>query len=103
MGVSSVEQYPYREIIIPDVPMSRLIQLSFVVLALLLSRTDLHAQADYRPGLFLEEDWKEIPAELPITREHVAGVHLELGLYGPGADQMNKRHHAQLGAGLYLE
>ena len=29
-------------------------------------------QADYRPGLFLREDWKEIPAELPVNQTHVA-------------------------------
>ena len=48
---------------------------------------------EYRPRLFFREDWKEIPAATPVTREHVANKDLVLSLYGPGADSIKKSHH----------
>lgn len=53
------------------------------------------AQADYRPGLFFREDWKEIPAQIPITPEHVANPDLIMSTYGPGADSLKKSNHEQ--------
>jgi hypothetical protein len=47
----------------------------------------------YRPSLFLREDWKEIPAATPVTQEHVANKDLFMGLYGPGCDSLKKSHH----------
>lgn len=47
----------------------------------------------YRPSLFLREDWKEIPAATPVTQEHVANKDLIMGLYGPGCDSLKKSHH----------
>lgn len=70
-------------------------KLLVAALLFLIPRLDVQAQADYRPGLFFEENWKEISAELPITPEHVANENLVLGLYGPGADGIKKSHHAQ--------
>jgi len=53
-----------------------------------------HAQANsYRPGLAFREDWKEIPAETPVTQEHVNNPLLKLNLYGPGKDSIKKSHH----------
>lgn len=49
--------------------------------------------ADYRPGIFFREDWKEIPAAIPITQEHVNHPDLLLRLYGPGCDSIKKSHH----------
>jgi len=49
--------------------------------------------AQERPGLFFREDWKEIPAELPITQNHVANPDLVLGLHGPGKAGIKKSHH----------
>ncbi len=49
--------------------------------------------AQERPGLFFREDWKEIPAALPITSEHVANPDLVLSLYGPGKTAIKKSHH----------
>lgn len=43
--------------------------------------------------LFFREDWKEIPAELPVTQNHVANNDLELMLYGPGKDLIKKSNH----------
>lgn len=60
----------------------------------ILITSSLHAQqADYRPGLFFREDWKEIPAEQPVNQNHVANDKLELHLYGPGKSFIKKSHH----------
>jgi hypothetical protein len=45
--------------------------------------------------LFYREDWKEIPAETPVTQEHVANPQLKLRLYGSARDQIKKSHHDQ--------
>lgn len=46
-----------------------------------------------RPGLFFREDWKEIPAAIPVTQEHLDNSDLILTLYGPGQDSIKKSHH----------
>ena len=51
--------------------------------------------AQNRPGLFFREDWKETPAETPVTQAHVANPDLLLGLYGPGKEGIKKSHHDQ--------
>jgi len=48
---------------------------------------------NYRPELFLREDWKEIPAATPVTQQHVSNSTLLLNLYGPGCDSIKKSHH----------
>jgi hypothetical protein len=55
----------------------------------------LTAFAQERPGLFLREDWKEIPAATPITQEHVSNSELTLSLHGPGRSGIRKSHHDQ--------
>ncbi len=52
-----------------------------------------HCSAQDRPGLLFREDWKEIPAEIPINQKHVANENLLLHLYGPGIDSLKKSHH----------
>jgi hypothetical protein len=52
-----------------------------------------YCTAQYRPSLFFREDWREIPAETPVTQKHVANKDLILGLYGPGCDSIKKSHH----------
>ncbi len=47
------------------------------------------------PPLYFREDFREIPAETPITREHVLNDDLVLGLHGPGRDLIKKSHHEQ--------
>jgi hypothetical protein len=47
----------------------------------------------YRPGLLFREDWKEIPAEIPLHGGHVSNADLIVGLYGPGKDSIKKSHH----------
>ena len=47
----------------------------------------------YRPGLFFRENFKEIPAEIPVSQKHVVNDDLTLSLYGPGQDSLKKSHH----------
>jgi hypothetical protein len=54
---------------------------------------EAHAQS--RPGIAFREDWKETPAALPITQEHVANPDLILTLHGPGVAGVKKSHHDQ--------
>ena len=51
------------------------------------------AMAQDRPGLFFREDWKELPAALPVTPEHVANPDLVFTLHGPGKAGIKKSHH----------
>jgi hypothetical protein len=48
-----------------------------------------------RPGLFFREDWKVMPAALPVTPDHVASPDLIMSLHGPGKDLIKKSHHDQ--------
>jgi hypothetical protein len=52
-------------------------------------------ESDYRPSLFLREDWKESPAALPVTSGHLANTALVLSLHGPGNAGIKKSHHDQ--------
>src|SRR5574342_228183 len=51
------------------------------------------AVAQDRPGLFFREDWKELPAALPVTPEHIANPDLVFTLHGPGKAGVKKSHH----------
>ena len=53
----------------------------------------LLAQETYRPELFFREDWKEIPAEIPLNQKHIANPELIVQLYGPGQDSIKKSNH----------
>lgn len=61
--------------------------------SILISLFTLNSVAQYRPGLFFREDWKEIPAATPVKQKHLANPDLILGLYGPGCDSIKKSHH----------
>lgn len=50
-------------------------------------------QNAYRPGLFFREDWKETPAEIPLSQKHVNNGDLIVLLYGPGQDSLKKSNH----------
>lgn len=50
---------------------------------------------NYRPDLLFREDFKEIPAELPVNQKHISNPDLILTLYGPGQDSIKKSHHDQ--------
>lgn len=55
--------------------------------------TNLIAQENYRPELFFREDWKETPAEIPLSQKHVANQELFVQLYGAGKDSLKKSNH----------
>lgn len=56
---------------------------------------DGFSQENYRPGLFFREDWKETPAEIPLSQKHVNNSELIVNLYGPGKDSLKKSNHEQ--------
>ncbi|RIH67032.1 hypothetical protein D1164_00950 [Mariniphaga sediminis] len=64
-----------------------------LALLLILGATTIFAQANYRPGLFFREDWKEIPAEIPLSQKHVNNPDLMVQLYGAGKDSLKKSNH----------
>ena len=63
------------------------------VLVLLASAFAIDVTGQDRPDLLFREDWKEIPAEIPVNQNHVANENLKLYLYGPGIDSLKKSHH----------
>jgi len=67
--------------------------LSIVLISILVFAGDLLGQDTYRPGLFFQEEWKEIPAEIPLNQKHVANTDLSVQLYGPGLDSLKKSNH----------
>ena len=42
-----------------------------VIIIFLLIGKLIFSQTNYRPGLFFWEDWKETPAEIPLSQKHV--------------------------------
>ena len=48
---------------------------------------------DYRPGLFFREDFKETPAEIPVSQSHIANKDVLFSTYGPGQDSLKKSNH----------
>ncbi len=63
------------------------------ILTLFIFLASSKVDAQYRPELFFREDWKEIPAAVPVTQEHVVNKDLFLSVYGPGSDSLKKSHH----------
>lgn len=64
--------------------------LKVLVVACTISVSFGHAQ---RPELLFREDWKEIPAEIPVNQNHVANPDLILHLHGASQDLIKKSHH----------
>lgn len=52
-------------------------------------------QENYRPDLFFREDWKETPAEIPLSQKHVSNSELMVQLHGAGKDSLKKSNHEQ--------
>jgi len=71
--------------------LSRILLTSFIIFTPILHSVSCSAQ--YRPSLFFREDWKETPAEVPVSQKHVFNSDLELGLYGTGKEGMKKSNH----------
>lgn len=49
-------------------------------------------EAELAP-LFFREDWKEIPAEIPVAQHHVRHPELIVRRHGPDGDSIKKSHH----------
>ena len=49
-----------------------------------------------KPELLFREDWKETPAEMPVSQDHVGNPNLLLKLYGPGLHGIKKSHHPNI-------
>ena len=64
-----------------------------LVFIILFAGTLFAQENNYRPGLFFREDWKEIPAEIPLSQKHVNNTELILNLYGDGQDSLKKSNH----------
>jgi len=70
------------------------------VISLLVFCSPLLAQAQSKSSssgapLYFREDWKETPAETPVTQGHVNNPDLVLTLYGTAKNQIKKSHHDQ--------
>jgi len=48
---------------------------------------------EYRPALFFREDFKETPAEIPVSQKHIANPEIVFSTYGAGKDSLKKSHH----------
>lgn len=64
-----------------------------LVTFLVIGSSAVFAQDTYRPELFFREDWKEIPAEIPLSQKHVDNSELMVQLYGAGKDSLKKSNH----------
>ncbi|MFB3903347.1 MAG: hypothetical protein ACE15E_07835 [Acidobacteriota bacterium] len=73
--------------------------LSLVLGCCLLVGSGLALEAAAQPAsgapLYFREDWKEIPAAIPVTQEHVNNPELTLHTYGQAKDSIKKSHHEQ--------
>jgi hypothetical protein len=66
------------------------------ILVLITTIISIQAAAQgYRPALFFREDFKETPAEIPVSQEHIANPEVTFSTYGPGQDSLKKSHHEQ--------
>ena len=60
---------------------------------LLISLPFVNQAQDYRPQLFFREDFKETPAEIPVSQKHIANPDVIFSTYGPGQDSLKKSNH----------
>ena len=51
------------------------------------------SRAQERPGVFFKKDYKETPAEIPVSQGHIANPNLLISLYGTVDNQINKSRH----------
>ena len=68
-------------------------QFNLTIISIFVTMVVAIGQESYRPGLFFREDWKEIPAEIPLNQRHVQNPDLTVQLYGPGRDSLKKSNH----------
>lgn len=46
--------------------------------------------------LFFHEDWRQIPAEVPVTQKHIQNPDMLITRYGPGGNSIKKSHHDEV-------
>jgi hypothetical protein len=66
-----------------------------IIVLIIIAKLSFAQNENYRPTLFFREDWKEIPAEIPLSQKHVNNPDLLVQLYGPGQDSLKKSNHPQ--------
>ncbi len=69
------------------------ILIQLILLALIIN-PQLAVSSD-RPSLLYREDWRQIPAAIPVTQEHISHEDLMLNLYGSAKENLKKSHHDQ--------
>ncbi|MCA9212449.1 MAG: hypothetical protein KDB27_05260 [Planctomycetales bacterium] len=47
-------------------------------------------------NVFFREDWRETPAQIPVTQDHVQNDQLIVTRHGPNADLIKKSHHDEI-------
>lgn len=67
--------------------------LRLLLLPMLTCAATMAADNPDRPPLFFREDWKETPAETPVTQAHVNNKDLVLTVHGPGKAGVKKSNH----------
>lgn len=71
----------------------RTIVFSILFIIVILSLIACKKAPEAKLSLYFREDWKEIPAETPVTQEHVSNPDLIVYRHGPGEAQIKKSHH----------
>lgn len=74
-------------------PTRHTIILLMSIFTILISLAVCQKNPETKLALYLREDWKEIPAETPVTQEHVNNPELIMYRHGPAADKIKKSHH----------
>ena len=70
--------------------------MNYLILSFLYPFIFISSAAQSQSKLFFREDWKEIEAALPVTRDHVANAELVLSLYGPASGAIKKSNHPDI-------
>lgn len=64
-----------------------------LILLFFVSISSMVCAQDYRPGLLFREDFKETPAEIPVSQSHIANPDVIFSTYGPAQDSLKKSNH----------
>lgn len=67
--------------------------MNYAILSVLLFLISTLSSAQSSYNLFFREDWKEIEAAVPVTKDHLANADLVVSLYGPGRGAIKKSNH----------
>lgn len=55
--------------------------------------SSISSAQDYRPDVLFREDFKETPAEIPVSQKHIANPDVIFSTYGPAQDSLKKSNH----------